>query len=301
MTLLVSLLAALSVVLFVSGLPPLRPTRMSARVEPYLSGLHGRPSTLLATSRKVSVKWIGRLLLHSAEHSPAAHERLLRRLAAAGLVPDVASFRLEQITWGLAGMVAAWACAALTFLTGAAFDSRVLVPLTALAFILGFLGRDWRLTKQVESRRALLQEDLPTAVDLVALAILAGESVPAAFARVAGVLPSGIGVEFRAVVADTRAGAPTVEALEALKERVPVAGVSRLVDALVSGIERGSPLADVLRAQAEDGRESRRRQLMEIAGRREVLMLVPVVFLIMPVVVAYTLLPGLVALDLLVP
>jgi len=56
-----------------------------------------------------------------------------------------------------------------------------------------------------------------------------------------------------------------------------------------------------LRAQADDGREARRRLLLEMGGRREVLMLVPVVFLIMPVVVLFALLPGLVSLELLVP
>ncbi|MFN2388126.1 MAG: pilus assembly protein TadB, partial [Actinomycetota bacterium] len=40
--------------------------------------------------------------------------------------------------------------------------------------------------------------------------------------------------------------------------------------------------------------------LLETAGRREVLMLVPVVFLIMPVVVVFALYPGIVSLDLLV-
>jgi tight adherence protein C len=186
-------------------------------------------------------------------------------------------------------------------LTQLSVDPRALSVLTLLGGAMGVAARDWWLTRQVRARQTALQDELPTAIDLIALAILAGDSVPAAFARVAGLLRSGIGLELRAVVADIRAGASTLEALEALKTRVPVGGVTRLVDALHNGLERGSPLADVLRAQAEDGREARRRTLMEVAGRREVLMLVPVVFLIMPVVVAFALLPGLVALDLLVP
>jgi tight adherence protein C len=82
---------------------------------------------------------------------------------------------------------------------------------------------------------------------------------------------------------------------------VPEPAVARLVDALCTGIEKGSPLADVLRAQADDGRDLSRRRLLELGGRREVWMLVPVVFLIMPVVVVWALYPGLVSLDLLVP
>ena len=42
-------------------------------------------------------------------------------------------------------------------------------------------------------------------------------------------------------------------------------------------VERGTPLADVLRAQAQDVREEGRRALMETGGRKEVLMMVPVI------------------------
>jgi tight adherence protein C len=56
-----------------------------------------------------------------------------------------------------------------------------------------------------------------------------------------------------------------------------------------------------LRGQADDARDARRRHLLELGGKKEVLMLVPVVFLIMPVVVVFALYPGLVTLDLLVP
>jgi tight adherence protein C len=112
---------------------------------------------------------------------------------------------------------------------------------------------------------------------------------------------SEIGVELSEVVGRVRAGAPIVEALEDLSRRIAEPSVSRLVDALCTGIEKGAPLAEVLRAQAEDGRELRRRMLLELGGRREVLMLVPVVFLIMPVVVVFALYPGLISLGLLVP
>lgn len=57
-------------------------------------------------------------------------------------------------------------------------------------------------------------------------------------------------------------------------------------------------MADVLRAQAADARASGRRQLIERAGRKEILMLVPVVFLILPIVVVIALFPGLHGLNL---
>ena len=54
----------------------------------------------------------------------------------------------------------------------------------------------------------------------------------------------------------------------------------------------------MLRAQAEDVREASRRGLMETGGRKEVVMMVPVVFLILPVTVMFAVFPGLATLRL---
>jgi tight adherence protein C len=130
---------------------------------------------------------------------------------------------------------------------------------------------------------------------------MAGESIPAAFERVGAAIRGVIGREFHGVIADVRAGESLLEALEAMSRRSPHPSIGRFVDALCTGLERGTPLAEVLRAQADDARELKRRRLLELGGRKEVLMLVPVVFLIMPVVVVFALYPGLVSLQLLVP
>jgi hypothetical protein len=42
------------------------------------------------------------------------------------------------------------------------------------------------------------------------------------------------------------------------------------VDGVVVALERGTTLADVLRAQAADVREARKRNLLEIGGRKEI-------------------------------
>ena len=72
---------------------------------------------------------------------------------------------------------------------------------------------------------------------------------------------------------------------------------ARFIDGLVIAIERGTPLADVLRAQAVDVREASKRALLEAGGRKEISMMVPVVFLILPVTVLFALFPGLLTLT----
>jgi tight adherence protein C len=293
--LLIAVTAATGIVLMFLGVPTLHRARLGRRVDPYLAGLHGRSSALLARGRMGGplARWMAR--------DPGAAHRLEERLSSAGDERSAGEFRVEQLTWGLAAAISSWFALAMAGVAGIGAEQRVVPLLGILSFACGWLGRDWWLGRQVEHRRAILQEELPTAIDMLTLSLMAGESVPAVFARVAGAVGGGIGDEFQRVVADVRAGATAVDALESLKNRLPDYATVRFVDALCTGIERGAPLAEVLRAQADDVREARHRRLMELGGRREVLMLIPVVFLIMPVIVVFALLPGLVSLDLLVP
>jgi tight adherence protein C len=298
-TVLISLLAALGAVLIASGLPAGRRRAFAARVEPYLAGLHGRPSSLLGGPQPAGGLrgWL-RARLARAQIQDRALEA---RLAAAGLPADVPGFRAEQLMWAAACVLGVCALVALAAASSVALRPGALPPLALVAAATGWLSRDWWLQHQTRARRERLLEELPTAIDLLVLALLAGESVTAAFARVADEVGGTVGDELGTVVADVRAGSGVVPALERLAGRSAAPGITRLVDALCTGIERGAPLAEVLRNQADDAREARRRGLIESGGRREVLMLVPVVFLIMPTVIAFALFPGLVSLDLLVP
>ena len=64
------------------------------------------------------------------------------------------------------------------------------------------------------------------------------------------------------------------------------------VHIMVIAAERGTPLAEVLRAQAQDVREAGRRAVMEAGGRKEIAMMIPVVFLVLPVTVLFAVFPG---------
>jgi len=77
--------------------------------------------------------------------------------------------------------------------------------------------------------------------------------------------------------------------------------VARFAQGISVAVERGTPLSDVLHAQAADVREAGRRELIEVAARKEVLMMVPVVFLVLPVTVFFAFWPGVVGLSLTAP
>ena len=139
--------------------------------------------------------------------------------------------------------------------------------------------------------------EFPTVAELLALAVAAGEGPVGALERVTTVCRGELAKELGRGLADARAGASLVQALHGIGSRTSLPALSRFVDGVAIAVERGTLLADVLRAQAVDVREAGKRALLEAGGRKEVSMMAPVVFLILPVTVLFALYPGLVTLT----
>ena len=65
-----------------------------------------------------------------------------------------------------------------------------------------------------------------------------------------------------------------------------------------SAISRGVPLVDVLQSQAREAKNAQRNRIISIASKSEVSMMVPVVFLILPISILFALWPSLSNLNL---
>ena len=223
-----------------------------------------------------------------------------RRLGRAGSSMSVEAFRFSQVVWGLTGFGVALAIGVL----GPAREPGRAIPwlvVSAGAGVMAVLARDSALTRQVRRREVLILAEFPVVADLMALAVAAGEGPAAAIDRVVrscrGALPDELGV----VLAQSRTGIPLTASLDEMAQRSGLAIVSRFAEGLAVAIERGTPLVDVLAAQAADVREAAKRALIESGARKEIAMMVPVVFLIMPVTLLFAFFPGVVGLNLLAP
>ena len=294
----VLLLAGLALV--VAGLPASRRPGLDERLEPYLRDAP-RPSTLLSRPAAPRgpfgfgellapyVGRLGRLVGSVLGGSPSVVRRQLR----AGLAADLDRFRAEQVLWGTLGGLVGLVLTGLVAVAQQRFPVVALVGLVVCGVLGGLIGRDWMLSRAASRREARMLTEFPTVAELLALAVRAGEGAVGALERVCRLSQGELSDELRRCLADARAGANLPTALRGLAERTGLMSLSRFVDGIVVAVERGTPLAEVLRAQAQDVREAGRRTLMEQGGRREILMMVPVVFLILPVTVLFALYPGL--------
>lgn len=140
--------------------------------------------------------------------------------------------------------------------------------------------------------------EFPSLAELMALAVSAGESTTGALERICRTAQGELAGEFALVLAATRAGRPLVEALQDFSNRTRLAPLARFVDGITVAVQRGTPLADVLRAQAQDVRDLAKRELMESAGKKEIAMMVPLVFGVLPLTVLFAVYPGIALINL---
>jgi tight adherence protein C len=282
-----------------------RHTSLAVRVAPYLRDLPGTTAVRLTPAEPTSAfaAVFGPLLGRAAvlvERVLGGSASVSRRLQRARLPMTVHEFRISQAVWGLVGfLVTALPAAALALHTPE--RAVPLLVMCACAFALGVLLRENRLTAQVARRERRILAEFPTVAELLALAVAAGESPVAALDRVVRRSHGELSADLRDVLADVRTGTPIARAFDDLAAASGLPAVSRFAEGLAIAVERGTPLADVLHAQAGDVREAGRRALIESGARREVLMMVPVVFLVLPTVVVFAFWPGLVGLRLVVP
>ncbi len=310
-------LAAGGLLLAGSRVVAIRRTSLETRVLPYvreaarsgspaatrLRGVSSAAAPLSASPLAAATGIFGPVLRRSAdgvEKVLGGSASVARRLDRAGLGLTVHEFRIEQVVWGLVGFAVGSAWQILAALRGGGGVVSGLL-LCACAFVTGVVLRDQRLTAQAKARDRAILTEFPVLAELLALAVASGESPVAALDRVVHRSRGELAVDLGRVLGEIRTGEPVGQAFERLAATSGVPIVAQFAQGIAIAVERGTPLADVLHAQAADVREAGRRALIESAARREVFMLVPVVFLVLPVVILFALFPGAVGLRLTAP
>ncbi len=294
----VGLVAGVGLVVTALRVPALRRPRLDDRLAPYLRDA-SRPSRLLSGPRAFTpFPALERILAPFMARAVRALERILggtssvrRRLEQAGRGVTVEQFRAEQVVWGGIGLVVGvMLCVALS--ANGSFRPLPLLVICLVCLVGGVLLRDTWLSREVARREERMLNEFPTVAELLALAVAAGEGAVGALERVTRISHGELARELGRALGDARAGASLVNALQGMADRTSLPPLARFVDGVAIAVERGTPLAEVLRAQAVDVREAGKRALLETGGRKEIAMMVPVVFLVLPVTVVFALFPG---------
>ncbi|MDJ0316455.1 type II secretion system F family protein [Arthrobacter antibioticus] len=284
-------------------LPVMRKTSFAQRVEPQLRSVATR-SKLLDTDDSTALfgplERIFRLVISDAVHRlgkfNVSVQGLNDRLEQAGRSETALEFRAVQLLCAGTALLAG-ALLSLFLLWQGSINLMGAVALALGPMLCGYLLYDYLLVVRIKNRQAHMLTEFPALAELMALAVSAGESATSALDRVARSSNGVLSTEFSKVLAQTRAGTPLVEALNQFSARVNVPALARFVDGISVAVNRGTPLAEVLRAQAQDVRDVAKRELMESAGRKEIAMMVPLIFGVLPLTVVFAVFPGIALLQ----
>ena len=282
----------------VGTLPRLSRPSLAARVAPYLRDVSPGARELLDRRSVDPLPVFGFLFTPLIDGMRRGLSTLLgnptqtaRRLRQAGSPLGVDEFRSRQLAWG-AGGAALGVLASLAVVRSQAIPFVAQVVIVVVFAAAGVVGRDYLLQRQARARLARMAEELPTVLEFLTLSLSAGEGILDAIRRVSRVSSGELSAELAGVIAAVNTGSPFGETLGALARDLELPAFTRFTEQLTGALDRGTPLVEVLRAQAQDSRDDAKRRMLELAGKKEVAMLVPLVFLILPVTIAFAIFPG---------
>lgn len=157
---------------------------------------------------------------------------------------------------------------------------------------LGILGRSQRKKKRDE-----IELEFPLIVELFAILIGGGMSPSTALAYICEQGEGEFLRHLRPIVAQMRAGMNLAQALDLLNGEFESPMIRRFCDSLAISVERGTSLIDVVGRQVEEVRSAQRLAITEKASKAEISLMIPVVFLILPISILFALWPSYFALG----
>lgn len=281
----------LGVCLMVAVLPRWGAPTLSRRIAPYIRDVADPLGiTALTPLRSFGARELwqrAQVRVAAAIGGSSVIERRLRQARRPG---DVIGFRGRQLAWMLTGLGLGGTLAVLVVVGGRGSGAVALLPV--LGAVTGAVLCDMELTGAARRRTARIEDELPTVLDFLAMCLSAGEGILDSLRRVAHLGSGELTTELRDVVLAVGTGTGLGDALTRMGAELQMSALARSLDHVVAALDRGAPLAQVLQAQATDAREEAKRGLIERAGRKEIYMLIPLVFLILPLSVLFAIFPG---------
>ncbi len=139
--------------------------------------------------------------------------------------------------------------------------------------------------------RALFE--LPEIIDLLVVSLRAGNGIYRSFATVIPRSDGALANELTKALKAVEFGAAFGTEIKQVSKALPHPQVSEFVRKVALSLERGTPLAQMLSEQGVSVREEIKSRLLKQAGRNETRMLIPLVFLILPITVLFAIYPSL--------
>lgn len=168
------------------------------------------------------------------------------------------------------------------------------VPFLALLSLCAatILIQQRKLESGKDAWRENLDGELPGLLQMLTLMISSGMAPLRAIEIISERCESNLSFELGILIDQVKQGESSSQALDQFAKRIDTLDSRRFSNAISMALERGSPLIPVLTSLVGDARNEEKMRLLRRAGRSEIALMVPVVFLLLPISVVFALYPS---------
>lgn len=143
-------------------------------------------------------------------------------------------------------------------------------------------------------KKALVHDDeIAEFADLLAISLVAGRGPIQALAEIEDSLDPNLRDLVRAALLRNASGISLEKSLFTMANEAKSESMLQLVRSFQTAINRGTPLAENLRTFSHELRARRKEKILLSASKKEISMLVPIVFVVLPTVLVIAIYPAL--------
>ena len=172
-----------------------------------------------------------------------------------------------------------------------------LLSVSNYATQLSWLKQLIRKLTGIDIKESEVNEELVNILQMLSIMISAGESPMMALRyisqRSVGYIPNLIDQSF----SKYESGRNLAQTLEQIAVATGSSQVRRLTNSIQIAIQRGTPILDVLNNQVQSLNKQINLALLKKSGKSEIALLIPVVFLILPVSISFAIWPSIYGLN----
>jgi len=219
-------------------------------------------------------------LLRAGYRNPSAPARFAAATAATSAIGLAGAYAMIRL-----GMVATMADA-LESIPGAVGEGLAAVAAVApYIFFVILAVAPWMVVRAARRKRVeAIEQDMPSALELLATLAEAGLALDSAIARISESEHQGrpLSQEFQIYQRDLLGGITRLDALRAFAHRLDVTSVTIFVSALIQSEQVGASLSETLRGQADELRDRRKLRALVLAQALPVKLTFPLIACFLP-------------------
>jgi tight adherence protein C len=220
---------------------------------------------------------------------------MTRQLSAAGSAVSAQEFREVIVARAALGAVVGGGVGGILVAVGSPVTAIAVFTVVGCAVSGGYPA--FHLRREARRAHRAIDAELPIVVGFLAIAVEAGDTLARALDRVAHMGTGRLCAELAHAMAEVELGRSLHVSLTSAADRMSHPATTRTLAALISAMTSGAAVARTLRDEVDALEATRARQLIERASKQEVGMLVPLVFMILPVTILFAVFPGIMALP----